>query len=178
MSKFDDLVLKAASFAARVHQGQFRKDGKTPYVSHVVRVCLITRSIFNIDDPKVLATALLHDTIEDTTVDRDDLIEEFGADVAGWVAALSKDMRLQDDEREAAYINVLSQADWPVIICKLADIYDNSTDTASLNAKGRQRTLARSENYYAALASTAHAEAKDALAIVRRKLDAVAEQSK
>ena len=135
MPDFDDLVLKAASFAARAHQGQFRKDGTTPYVSHVFRVCLITRSVFNINDPKVLATALLHDTIEDTTTDYDDIAEAFGDDVARWVGALTKDMRLQDDAREAAYIKVLAESEWPVIICKLADIYDNTTDCASVRCE-------------------------------------------
>ena len=176
MTDFDGIVLKAASFASRAHQGQFRKDGKTPYVAHVFRVCMITSFVFGIDDPKVLATALLHDTIEDTTIDRDDLIEEFGDDVARWVADLSKDMRMQDDEREAAYIKTVSEAEWPVVICKLADIYDNATDSASMNAKGRQRTLGRSENYYKALASTQHDEAKDTLVIVRQKLDSIAKE--
>ena len=43
-------LLEAVSFAARAHQGQMRKDGKTPYASHVFRVCLILRHVFGIDD--------------------------------------------------------------------------------------------------------------------------------
>src|SRR5262245_48162287 len=36
-------LLGAVAFAARAHHGQLRKDGETPYVSHVFRACLIVR---------------------------------------------------------------------------------------------------------------------------------------
>src|SRR5216683_2353929 len=94
-------LLEAIAFATRAHQGQLRKDGRTPYVSHVFRVCLILRQVFGIDDSQALTAAVLHDTVEDTTTDFDDLEEKFGADVARWVAALSKDKRLPEKEREA-----------------------------------------------------------------------------
>ena len=80
-----DLLFEAASFAARAHRHQVRKDGQTPYAAHPFRVCLVVQYVFRIDDPKVLTTALLHDTIEDTTTDYDDIAERFGADVARWV---------------------------------------------------------------------------------------------
>src|SRR6516225_8090826 len=86
-------VLNAIAFAARAHRGQTRKDGKTPYASHVFRVCLVLRDVFNIDDRPALTAAVLHDTIEDTTTDFDDLAETFGEEVAEWVAMLSKDKR-------------------------------------------------------------------------------------
>src|SRR6266702_1696056 len=92
------LLLEAIAFAARAHQGQLRKDQRTPYVSHVFRVCLIVRQVFGVDDASVLTAAVLHDTIEDTTTDFDDLAERFGATVAGWVAILSKDKRLVDEQ--------------------------------------------------------------------------------
>src|SRR5580704_3066269 len=112
-------LLSAASFAARAHRQQLRKDRQTPYIAHPFRVCLIARHVFGIDDPNVLTAALLHDTIEDTTTDRDDLIELFGADVPAWVSALSKDKRLADHERKAAYMQELAEAAAPVKICKL-----------------------------------------------------------
>ncbi len=96
MPEFDPAtrtLLDAISFATRAHHGQLRKDGRTPYVSHVYRVSLIVRHVFGIDDPAVLTAAVLHDTIEDTTTDFDDVEEHFGAEVAGWVARLSKDKR-------------------------------------------------------------------------------------
>src|SRR6266481_8104671 len=91
-------VLDAVAFAARAHQGQLRKDKQTPYVSHVFRVCLILRDLFGFDDPRMLCAALLHDTVEDTTTDFDDLTEKLSPEVAHWVALLTKDKRLPDGE--------------------------------------------------------------------------------
>src|SRR2546421_11276325 len=97
-------LLEAVSFAARAHRHQTRKDGQTPYVAHVFRVCLIVRHVFGLDDPRALMAAALHDTIEDTTTDFDDLEETFGPEVAAWAAALCKDKRRPDAEREAEYV--------------------------------------------------------------------------
>src|SRR5262249_21541314 len=132
-------VLEAASFAARAHRHQLRKDGVTPYTAHPFRVCLIVRHVFGIDDPDALTAALLHDTVEDTTTDSDDLIKHFGTRVTGWVAALTKDKRLPEDEREAAYMATLAAADPEVKIAKLADIFDNLTDCRHLSAAQCQR---------------------------------------
>src|SRR6478609_2528890 len=110
----NDIVFAAAAFAARAHRHQLRKDHETPYISHVFRVCMVVRQVFGFDDPKMLAAALLHDTIEDTATDCDDIIERFGPEVARWVAALTKDMRLPHDEREDVYAKGLAAADWQV----------------------------------------------------------------
>ena len=144
-------LLEAISFAARAHDGQLRKDGKTPYVSHPFRVCLVVRDVFGIDDRQALMAALLHDTIEDTPTDFDDVAERFGEEVAGWVAALSKDMRRQEQPREEAYRTVLAAAPWQVKVCKLADLYDNLLDVGQLKPESRQRTFKRSRSYLAAL---------------------------
>src|SRR5689334_23515001 len=85
---------RAVSYAARQHAGQLRKDGQTPYFAHPVRVALVVRHVFDVADETALTAALLHDLIEDTKTDYDDLFEEFGRDVADAVAALSKDSRL------------------------------------------------------------------------------------
>jgi len=144
-------LLEAASFAARAHRHQVRKDGQTPYAAHAFRVCLIIRHVFGIDDTDLLMAALLHDTIEDTPTDYDDIEERFGPKVAKWVAALTKDMRLADDEREAAYVEVLARAEPAVKIAKLGDLYDNLTDSKHLTIKSRQRTIERSHRYLNAL---------------------------
>jgi guanosine-3',5'-bis(diphosphate) 3'-pyrophosphohydrolase len=146
-------MLEALSFSARAHRHQLRKDGQTPYAAHPFRVCLIVRQVFGIDDPRVLTAAALHDTIEDTTTDFDDLVERFGAEVAGWVAALSKDKRLVEDERETAYARTLAAADWPVRVCKLADLFDNLLDSHALSPAARQKALRRSRFYLEAVAT-------------------------
>jgi guanosine-3',5'-bis(diphosphate) 3'-pyrophosphohydrolase len=146
-------LLEAFAFAARSHQGQLRKDGKTPYVSHVFRVCLIVRHIFGIDDCQTLMAAALHDSVEDTTTDFDDLEEKFGREVATWVAALSKDKRLPEEEREKAYEAQLAKGPWQVKICKLADIFDNLMDSVASRPEQRQRVLRNSHRYLKALQS-------------------------
>src|SRR5207245_2791074 len=113
-------LLEAIAFAGRAHRNQLRKDNKTPYLSHVVRVAFIVRHVFGIEDERVLTAAVLHDTIEDTTTDFDEIEDHFGSEIASWVALLSKDKRLPDPEREAAYQAGLAQAPWQVKICKLA----------------------------------------------------------
>ncbi len=168
-----DLLFDAASFAARAHRHQVRKDGQTPYAAHPFRVCLVAQLVFGIDDPKVLTTALLHDTIEDTTTDYDDIAERFGADVARWVATLTKDMRLEEEVREAEYHRVLAGAEWPVTVCKLADIYDNLSDSKTLSTKGRERGMIRAWQYLHAMHATLPPQATAAYAIVEQKLNAM-----
>jgi guanosine-3',5'-bis(diphosphate) 3'-pyrophosphohydrolase len=137
-------LLEAVAFASRAHQGQLRKDRQTPYASHVFRVCLVVRQVFGIDDPAVLTAAVLHDTIEDTTTDFDDVEEHFGREIAGWVALLSKDKRMPDDAREEAYRAGLASAPWQVKVCKLADLFDNLLDSRHLRPEQMARTLRRS----------------------------------
>ncbi len=163
-------VLRAIAFAARAHSGQLRKDGKTPYVSHVFRVAAVLRNIFGCDDPAMLQTALLHDTIEDTTTDFDDLAKEFSPQVATWVAALTKDKRLVDDEREAAYLSVIKNAPWQVQVCKLADMYDNLFDSATLDAARRATTHKRIRQYLDGFRDLTHPEVVRCRAIVKALL--------
>src|SRR4051812_27257453 len=146
-------LLEAVSFAGRAHHGQRRKDGRTPYVSHVFRVCLIVRDVFGVADPAVLAAAVLHDTLEDTTTDFDDLEEQFGRDVAAWAAALSKDKRLPYEEREQAYCRTLAGAPWQVQVGKLADVFDNLLDMGSLPRTKQLDALRKKKCYLDALRS-------------------------
>ena len=145
------LMLEAVGFAARAHHGQLRKDGKTPYHAHVCRVALIARHVFGIDDPAILTAALLHDTIEDTTTDFDDVTEQFGPEIASWVALLSKDKRLEDGPREDTYRAGLRTAPWQVKICKLGDICDNLMDSAAPVRRETGAYSARSASYLQAL---------------------------
>jgi guanosine-3',5'-bis(diphosphate) 3'-pyrophosphohydrolase len=160
------LVLDAIAFAARAHQGQLRKDGKTPYVSHPFRVCLIVRDVFGIDDSRALTAAVLHDTIEDTTTDFDDLAKQFGREVAEWVAALSKDKRRQENEREQQYVATLAAACWQVQVCKLGDVCDNLLDLDQMPAEKRSHSLSRARTYLEALRASLKPEAQAAYDLV------------
>lgn len=161
------LVLEAVAMAARAHEGQKRKDGRTPYASHVFRVCLILRDRFGFDDPRMLQAALLHDTVEDTTTDFDEIEEAFGSEVARWVSYLTKDKRLPETEREEAYNRGLAEAPWQVKACKLADIFDNLTDSKHLPEAKRAKTKTRSRQYLKVLETDAPPELTEALKIVK-----------
>lgn len=166
----DDIVFEAVAFAAHAHRHQIRKDNKTPYVSHVMRVCLVVRHVFGFDDPEMLAAALLHDTIEDTTTDCDDIIEKFGPRVATWVAALTKDMRMPYDAREADYAAAVAAADWQVKAIKLADMYDNLNDCRHFPPAGRRRTADKCRFALDHIRPVLPAQLRPALALVEGRL--------
>lgn len=150
MSQFGTQQLAdAISFATRAHQGHLRKDGRTPYIAHPMRVLMTLATVFGVEDCETLAAAVLHDTIEDTRTDHDDLSERFGRRVADYVAALSKDVRLPEEERERAYLAELMQAPIEVKLCKLGDVYDNLADCATLEKKGRQRQIDKAKEVVA-----------------------------
>ena len=163
-------LLEAVAFAARAHHGQLRKDGRTPYASHVFRVCLIVRHVFGIDDASALTVAVLHDTVEDTTTDFDELKEEFDEKVADWVANLSKDKRLPDAEREKQYEAQLAQSSWQVKVCKLADIFDNLMDSIHMPPEKKARSIRNAHRYLSALKSNLPEEARRPWDIVSRLL--------
>jgi len=118
----------AASLACRLHRGQVRKDTFTPYVAHPFRVAMIVSNIFVEKDQTVAAAALLHDAIEDTPADRDEIAEKVSPEVAGIVCELTKDMRLPEDQREQKFLDDLSKASWQARLIKMADVYDNLCD--------------------------------------------------
>jgi (p)ppGpp synthase/HD superfamily hydrolase len=137
-----NLWQRAASFAARVHEGQTRSDGETPYFSHCARVAMIVSDLFGCRDDEALAAAFLHDTIEDTKTDFDELEVHFGRTVAGLVACLTKNATLPEAKREADYDFRLARADWRARLIKLADVLDNWSDagTAAQRAKIRNKS--------------------------------------
>ena len=161
-------LLYAISFACRAHDGQVRKDGVTPYASHPYRVTMILQNLFCVSDIDVLTAAVLHDTIEDTTTDFDDLAAEFGNEIAGWVAALSKDKRLPYDAREKAYCQSLTRSGWQVQVCKLADIFDNLTDIRQFEPKLRREKAGRLAEYLKALRSDLEEPAQEAFELTAK----------
>ena len=125
---------EAAAFAGNAHRHQTRNDGR-PYVSHCFRVAMTASLIFGFDDPEVIAGALLHDTIEDCDVDYDDILEKFGRNVADYVAVMTKDMRLEEEIREVTYDKQLADGPWQGRLIKIADVFDNLTDTLPAKRK-------------------------------------------
>ena len=86
---------------------------------------------------------------------------------------MTKDMRLEEAQREVEYRRALAAAPWPGVVCKLADVYDNLTDSRHLPPDRRARSIRRSEEYLTALKPTLPPEARSAFAAVERRLEQV-----
>ena len=85
------LVSEALVFATRHHQHQVRKGTKIPYMNHLLNVCRILAE-YNCDD-EILASALLHDIVEDTDVTIEEIEQGFGIRVASIVRACTEEIR-------------------------------------------------------------------------------------
>ena len=98
-----DMYSKAWDFATLAHEGQTYggpKDGiRIPYINHIASVAMeMTLALVNTDEKLnanlAVQCALLHDVIEDTAIDYDEISKIFGVDVADGVQALSKNEQL------------------------------------------------------------------------------------
>ena len=81
------LVKKAYKIADKAHSGQFRKSGEA-YISHPLSVALILADLKL--DYLCIVAAILHDCIEDTSVTKDEVRNQFGEQVAHIVEGVSK----------------------------------------------------------------------------------------
>jgi len=125
----NQLILKAARFAAHKHRNQRRKDEeKTPYINHPISVAKIISEIGNVEDPEVLAAALLHDTIEDTETEPEELIDNFGERVCRLVQEVTDDKTLPKLERKQRQIDHAKEISGDAAIIKLGDKIANVTD--------------------------------------------------
>ena len=123
--------LKALNFAAKVHGEQKTPNG-LPYLTHlcsvameVIHACEESKLEQNKSDIAI-SVALLHDTIEDTNVSYDELYNEFGAEVAEGVEALTKDKTLPSKKEQMQdSINRLLTQPYEVQMVKLADRITN-----------------------------------------------------
>ena len=123
------LILKAAHFAAHKHRDQRRKDKEvSPYINHPISVANIISEIGNIEDPEVLAAALLHDTIEDTETTVEELIDNFGERICSLVQEVTDDKTLPKLERKQRQIDHAKEISGDAAIIKLGDKIANITD--------------------------------------------------
>ena len=127
MSTHMETVLKAAAFAAEKHRTQRRKDIETPFINHPIQLAYILVQA-DVEDPVVLAAALLHDTIEDTNTTHDEIEVVFGHEVANIVVECSDDKRLSKLERKQAQIDHAAKISFKAKLVKLADKISNVSD--------------------------------------------------
>jgi (p)ppGpp synthase/HD superfamily hydrolase len=137
--------------------------------------------VFGCVDEVALSAALLHDTIEDTTTDFDDLAEEFGVEVAEIVIALTKNMAMAEAAREVEYSGRLEKADWRARLIKLADQYDNVCDAMASGWTGEKmkKVLGKADHAAAMAARDAagHGETARAIAAVQSAIRAAQAQT-
>jgi hypothetical protein len=105
----EHILHRAINFAERAHRGQPRKGTLTPYFTHPVAVGMMVLAHGHGIEAAVVG--LLHDVIEDTPADRDDVEVAFGPGIAQAVVDLSEpDKTLPWEERKRAYVAHLAHA--------------------------------------------------------------------
>lgn len=122
------MIEEAAAFAARAHQGVFRKGTTIPYITHPMETAVIVSGFTG--DPEMIAAAMLHDVIEDAGVTREELEQRFGARVAALVADESEDKSLCWQARKGSTVERLRTASRENKILALADKLSNMRCTA------------------------------------------------
>ena len=125
-------VLRAADAAARWHVNQRRKGAaQEPYITHLLEVAMLVAEATGGADPNLIVAALLHDTIEDQGVTRDEIATQFNDDVADLVGAVTDDKKLPKAERKQLQIEHARNLTPSAKILKLADKISNLRSLAT-----------------------------------------------
>jgi guanosine-3',5'-bis(diphosphate) 3'-pyrophosphohydrolase len=141
-------------FIIEAHEGQFRKSGE-PYCVHPILVASITAHFSK--DEAIIATALLHDVVEDTSYSLEYIKDRWGSDIAHMVDGLTKIVEIREHEfiasNEASDTKIISSAltfrkmliasidDVRVLIVKLCDRLHNML-TLEVLPLNKQRRIA------------------------------------
>ena len=128
-----DVFFEAAkAFASERHEGQTRRDGKTPYITHPIRVAERLQKA-GVIKAEILAAAVLHDVIEDSSTSPDEILANFGPRVASLVEEVSRPpgMTRKDFVERAATGSARS------VLIRVADRLDNLQETSGLEAEFR-----------------------------------------
>jgi guanosine-3',5'-bis(diphosphate) 3'-pyrophosphohydrolase len=149
-------VHQAFLFAAKHHDGQFRSSGE-PYISHPTAVAIFLANWF-MDVDSIIA-ALLHDLIEDTSVTKEDIVDQFGIVVANLVDGVSKLTKASFNNRQEAQAENFRKMlfalakDIRVILVKLADRLHNMQTISILSVKRRRRIAKETLDIFAPIAN-------------------------
>jgi guanosine-3',5'-bis(diphosphate) 3'-pyrophosphohydrolase len=148
-------VREAFRLGEAAHAGQTRRSGE-PYITHPVAVAGILADL-RLDAEAVIA-AILHDTIEDTQVNRADLEQRFGGEVAYLVEGVTKLDKVQfrsvqEANAESFRKMLLAMArDLRVILIKLADRLHNMRTLDAMARASRERIARETLDIYAPIA--------------------------
>lgn len=122
------MVEKAAAFAARSHEGTYRKGTQIPYIVHPLETAVIVSVM--VSDEELICAALLHDVVEDAGVTEAELLKEFGSRVTRLVMEETEDKSKCWKERKNATLLHLEDASKDCMILVLADKLSNLRSTA------------------------------------------------
>ena len=149
-------VYRAYLLGAEAHEGQSRVSGE-PYISHPVEVALILAEM-RMDANSIIA-AILHDVIEDTPTAKEQIAEQFGAEVAELVDGVSKltqiDFRSKAEAQAENFRKMMLAMvkDIRVIIIKLADRLHNMRTLDVMHPDKRRRIARETMDIYAPIAN-------------------------
>jgi len=150
------LINKAFQVAYTAHDGQRRKSGE-PYIFHPISVARIVAQDIGLGAISI-ASALLHDTVEDTAITHDDIYKEFGEKISRIVRGLTKIKRLKSDkdlslqaENFRKMILTLNE-DVRVILIKIADRLHNMQTIDSIPKYKQEKIASETLYIYAPLA--------------------------
>lgn len=144
MITLTQLLLAAASFAATAHAGQIRKGVlREPYLVHPLEVAALVSRATEDRDPVLIAAAILHDTVEDTSTTLDEIASVFGCDIRNYVAEVTDDKSLPKAERKAIQIATLSGRSEGARMIRLADKISNLRSLAKDPPQHWSREAAR-----------------------------------
>ncbi|MFW6148895.1 MAG: RelA/SpoT family protein [Atribacterota bacterium] len=151
-----DIVLQAYNFSQNAHQDQKRYSGQ-PYLSHPLQVAYILADL-NMDVITIVA-GLLHDVVEDTNLNLDEVQNIFGEEVAmlvNGVTKLSKISYKTKEERQAENFRKMFLAiaeDIRVILIKLADRLNNMRTLKYMPAPKRLKKAKETLEIYVPIAN-------------------------
>ena len=151
-----DVVERAYVYSAQVHAGQVRLSGE-PYLMHPLEVANILADMRL--DPISVASALLHDVLEDTRAQAEDVEALFGPDVLRIVSGVTKlslmpTSSLQERQAENIRKMFLAMADdIRVILIKLADRLHNMRTLRFHSPEKRKAIAQETLDIYAPLAA-------------------------
>jgi GTP pyrophosphokinase len=152
----EDLLNRAYVFALKAHGAQVRASGD-PYFSHPVEVAGILAKL-RLDSASI-ATALLHDTVEDTSVTIEEIEEMFGEEIARLVDGVTKLTKLELQSVENAQAEnfrkllLAMSDDIRVLMVKLADRLHNMRTLHFIKKPDKRRRIAsETQEIYAPLA--------------------------
>ena len=124
------LLVKALDYAANKHRNQRRKNvAAFPYINHPISLVNILCNEVHITDIRVICSALLHDTVEDTEATAEELVVEFGAEISSIVMEVTDDQSITvKQNRKQLQIEHASSISDQAKLIKLADKISNLRD--------------------------------------------------